>query len=222
MLLDWEYLLLIIGIKQRTTTDTFDFPFSCMDIVSRACFFISSCTCTGACPNNPLTPMPALSGRDEPWPFFHFWRHHFWPKLASSILSFCRRKQSLQRCPDLSDPSNALVNCNPTPKPPRIVGILRGNSGGNTKILYWFLAPAPGGIPEIYGLYFSRGGGEGGVFCFYFIEYRWNTVILPVPAKRIWCDGDDCSPGGVLPIMAYTGGLRPKGVPFSGFRYIKG
>ena len=28
-------------------------------------------------------------------------------------------------------------------------------------------------------------------------------------------------PGGVLPIMAYTGRLRPKGVPFSGFRYIK-
>ena len=27
---------------------------------------------------------------------------------------------------------------------------------------------------------------------------------------------------GVLPIMAYTGRLRPKGVPFSGFRYIKG
>ena len=29
-------------------------------------------------------------------------------------------------------------------------------------------------------------------------------------------------PGGVLPIMAYTGRLRPKGVPFSGFRYKKG
>ena len=32
-------------------------------------------------------------------------------------------------------------------------------------------------------------------------------------------------PGGggmVLPIMAYTGRLRPKGVSFSGFRYIKG
>ena len=28
--------------------------------------------------------------------------------------------------------------------------------------------------------------------------------------------------GGVLPIMAYTGRLRPKGVPFSGFRCIKG
>jgi len=33
-----------------------------------------------------------------------------------------------------------------------------------------------------------------------------------------------CTPGGgvVLPIMAYTGRLRPKGVPFSVFRYIKG
>ena len=28
--------------------------------------------------------------------------------------------------------------------------------------------------------------------------------------------------GGVLPIMAYTGSLRPKGVPLSAFRYIKG
>ena len=27
---------------------------------------------------------------------------------------------------------------------------------------------------------------------------------------------------GVLPIMAYTGRLCPKGVPFSGFRYIRG
>ena len=28
--------------------------------------------------------------------------------------------------------------------------------------------------------------------------------------------------GGVLPIMAYRGRLRPKGIPFSGFRYMKG
>ena len=28
--------------------------------------------------------------------------------------------------------------------------------------------------------------------------------------------------GGVLPIMDYKGRLRPKGVPFSGWRYIKG
>ena len=27
---------------------------------------------------------------------------------------------------------------------------------------------------------------------------------------------------GVLPIMAHTGRLRPKGVPFSGFRFMKG
>ena len=23
--------------------------------------------------------MPHVTGRDEPWPFFHFWRHHFLP-----------------------------------------------------------------------------------------------------------------------------------------------
>ena len=28
-------------------------------------------------------------------------------------------------------------------------------------------------------------------------------------------------PGEVLPMMAYTGRLRPKGVPFLGLRYIK-
>ena len=28
--------------------------------------------------------------------------------------------------------------------------------------------------------------------------------------------------GGLLPIMAYMGRLSPKGVPFSGFRYLKG
>ena len=50
--------------------------------------------------------MPALTGRDEPWPFFHFWWHHFWPKLASSILDLCRRKRSFQWCPDQSDRSN--------------------------------------------------------------------------------------------------------------------
>ena len=27
-------------------------------------------------------------------------------------------------------------------------------------------------------------------------------------------------PGGVLPIMAYTGRLRPKGIPFIGFSYM--
>ena len=32
----------------------------------------------------------------------------------------------------------------------------------------------------------------------------------------------DIAPRGVLPKMAYMGRLRLKGVPFSGFRYIKG
>ena len=52
---------------------------------------------------NPLTPIPALTGRDEPWPFFHFWRHHSWLKLASSMLNFCRRRRSFQWCTDQSD-----------------------------------------------------------------------------------------------------------------------
>ena len=28
--------------------------------------------------------------------------------------------------------------------------------------------------------------------------------------------------GGVLPMMGYAGRLPPKGVPFSGFKYLKG
>ena len=45
------------------------------------------------------------AGLDEPGPFFHFWRHHFWPKLASSMVNFCRRKRSFQWCPGQSDRS---------------------------------------------------------------------------------------------------------------------
>ena len=52
---------------------------------------------------NPLTPVPSVTGRDEPWVFSHFWCHHFWPKLALSILKFCRRKRSLQWCQDQTD-----------------------------------------------------------------------------------------------------------------------
>ena len=55
---------------------------------------------------NPFTPMLVLTGRDEPWPFFQFWRHHFWPKLASSMLNFCRKRRSFQWCPDQSDRPN--------------------------------------------------------------------------------------------------------------------
>ena len=59
---------------------------------------------------NPLTPVPPVTTHDEPWPFFLFWRHHFQPKLASSILNFCRRERSFQWCPDQSDRLNGVLD----------------------------------------------------------------------------------------------------------------
>ena len=43
------------------------------------------------------------------------------------------------------------------------------------------------------------------------ISENYKTVCVAPPP-----------PGGALPIMAYMARLRPKGVPFSGSRYIKG
>ena len=58
-------------------------------------------------PYNSLTPVLPITARDEPWPFFHCWHHHFWPKLASSILNYCRRKRAkFQWCPDQRDRPN--------------------------------------------------------------------------------------------------------------------
>ena len=48
-------------------------------------------------------PVPPITTHDEPWPFFLFRGHHFWPKLALSKLIFCRGKRSFQWCPDQSD-----------------------------------------------------------------------------------------------------------------------
>jgi len=31
---------------------------------------------------NPLTPVPPVTAHDEPWPFFHFWRHHLLTKIG--------------------------------------------------------------------------------------------------------------------------------------------
>ena len=59
---------------------------------------------------NPLTPVPPVTARDKAWPFFLFWRHRFWPKLASSILNFCRRRRSFQWCPDQSDRPNGALD----------------------------------------------------------------------------------------------------------------
>ena len=44
------------------------------------------------------------------WWLIFWWRHHFWPKLASSILNFCRRKRSFQWCPDQSDRPNGALD----------------------------------------------------------------------------------------------------------------
>ena len=54
--------------------------------------------------------MPPLTACDEPWPFFLFWCHYFWPKLASSILNFCRRKGSFQWGLDQSDRLNGALD----------------------------------------------------------------------------------------------------------------
>ena len=54
--------------------------------------------------------MPPVTARDEPWPFFLFWHHQFWPKLAPSILYFCSRKRSFQWCPDQSDRTNGALD----------------------------------------------------------------------------------------------------------------
>ena len=54
--------------------------------------------------------MPLVTARDEPWTFFLFWRLHFWPKLASAILNFFRRKRPFQWCPDQSDRPNGALD----------------------------------------------------------------------------------------------------------------
>ena len=59
---------------------------------------------------NPLTPVPPVTSREEPWPLFHSWRHHLWPKWASSMLNFCRSKRSFQWYAGQSDRLNKAWN----------------------------------------------------------------------------------------------------------------
>ena len=44
---------------------------------------------------------------------------------------------------------------------------------------------------------------------------------IPFPSCTL-ISGGGGGGGGVLPVMAYTGRLHPKGVPFSDFTYLKG
>ena len=46
--------------------------------------------------------------------------------------------------------------------------------------------------------------------------------LLSAPPPPNFPLGTIVIPRGEFPIMAYTGRLRQKGVPFSGFRYMKG
>ena len=49
-----------------------------------------------------------------------------------------------------------------------------------------------------------------------------NIVVLLSLDGTILTDTTSFSGVGVLPTMAFTGKLRPKAVPFSGFKYMKG
>lgn len=51
-------------------------------------------------------------------------------------------------------------------------------------------------------------------------EANYGT-FLQLEGGKVTVEALYC-PGGVFPIMAYTGSLRPKRAPFSGLRYIKG
>ena len=59
--------------------------------------------------------------------------------------------------------------------------------------------------------------------------FRYSLgIVLPTSPRESFETGVGgirllyIGPEGIFPIMAYTGRLRPKGVPFSGVRYIKG
>ena len=62
--------------------------------------------------------------------------------------------------------------------------------------------------------------------CTFFWRRLFSEIRRGKPkfSCAIWIEGVECTsrPRGVLPLMAYTGRLRPKGLPFSLFRYIKG
>ena len=48
------------------------------------------------------------------------------------------------------------------------------------------------------------------------------SLLLEIITTRTECPGGPYGvPGGRTPLMDYTGRLRPKEVPFSGWRYIK-
>ena len=58
-----------------------------------------------------LTHVDSCAARNRPWrtlAFLPLLTSSLWPKLASSILNFCRRKRSFQWCPDQSAQPNGV------------------------------------------------------------------------------------------------------------------
>ena len=53
-------------------------------------------------------------------------------------------------------------------------------------------------------------------------QHTQNIVVFLSLDGTILTDTTSFSGVGVLPTMAFTGKLRPKAVPFSGFKYMKG
>ena len=49
-----------------------------------------------------------------------------------------------------------------------------------------------------------------------------DRTLIPLDRTSVSLDSALISLGGVLPMMAYTGRLRPKGLPFSGLQVMKG
>ena len=49
-----------------------------------------------------------------------------------------------------------------------------------------------------------------------------DRTLIPLDRTSVSSDSALISLGGVLPMMAYTGRLRPKGLPFSGLQVMKG
>ena len=54
------------------------------------------------------------------------------------------------------------------------------------------------------------------------ITIQWINHVYKLNAQSDSDLSSEQTGGGVPPIMAYTGRPRPKGVLFSGFRYMKG
>ena len=55
----------------------------------------------------------------------------------------------------------------------------------------------------------------------YLKPHIFFVFVWTGPKTQAWCCARGAG-GGILPMMAYTGRLRPAGVSFSGLRYMKG